>query len=99
MDLKSAFRQAPAYLRLLIVMRAVAIAAVVAILYCFDGVLGVQLPLGPLAALIALYAALDVATLLRLPAPVTQLEMLGQLLADVAILSAVLYFTGGARNP
>jgi len=99
MGLKSAFRQAPAYLRLLIVMRAVAIAAVVAILYCFDGVLAVKLPLGPLAALIALYAALDVATLLRLPAPVTQLEMLGQLLADVAILSAVLYFTGGARNP
>jgi two-component system sensor histidine kinase RegB len=99
MDLKSAFSQAPAYLRLLIVMRAVAIVAVVAILYCFDGVLAVKLPLGPLAALIALYAALDVATLLRLPAPVTQLEMLGQLLADVAILSAVLYFTGGARNP
>jgi two-component system sensor histidine kinase RegB len=99
MGLKSAFRQAPAYLRLLIVMRAVAIAAIVAILYCFDGVLAVKLPLGPLAALIALYAALDVATLLRLPAPVTQLEMLGQLLADVAILSAVLYFTGGARNP
>jgi two-component system, sensor histidine kinase RegB len=99
MGLKSAFRQAPAYLRLLIVMRAVAIAAVVAILYCFDGVLAVKLPLGPLAALIALYAALDVATLLRLPAPVTELEMLGQLLADVAILSAVLYFTGGARNP
>jgi two-component system, sensor histidine kinase RegB len=33
------------------------------------------------------------------PSPVTGLEMLAQLLADVAILSAVLYFTGGARNP
>src|SRR4030095_14952005 len=45
--------------------------------------------------------ALDLATLLRLrhPAAIGEREMLGQLLADVAILTAVLYLTGGASNP
>jgi two-component system, sensor histidine kinase RegB len=101
MDLKSAFRQAPAHLRMLIVLRAVAIAALVAILYCFDCIVQVPLPLAPLAALIGLYAVLDVATLLRLrySAPVGQRELFAQLLGDVAILTAVLYFTGGVSNP
>jgi two-component system sensor histidine kinase RegB len=101
MDLRATFRHAPAYLRLLIVMRAIAIVAVAVILYCFDCILEIHVPLVPVAGVIGFYALVDVATLLRLgrPAPVTELEMLAQLLVDVAILSAVLYFTGGARNP
>lgn len=101
LDLRKVFRQAPAHLRMLIVMRAVAIAALVAILYCLDRIAEVRLPVAPLAALIGLYALLDVATVLRLrySAPVGQLELLAQLLCDVAILTTVLYFTGGASNP
>ena len=101
MDLRAIFRNAPADLRLLIVMRAAATAAIALIVYCLDCILQIHVPLVPLAGLIALYALVAVATLLRLahPAPVGAPEMLGQLLVDVAILTAVLYFTGGARNP
>jgi two-component system, sensor histidine kinase RegB len=101
MDLRATFRHAPAYLRLLIVMRAIAIVAVALILYCLDCILEIHVPLVPLAGVLGFYALVDVATLLRLryPAQVTELEMLAQLFVDVAILTAVLYFTGGTRNP
>lgn len=101
MNLRATFRNAPAHLRLLIVMRAIAIVAVAVILYCLDCILEIHVPLVPVAGAIGFYALLDVATLLRLgyPAQVTQREMLAQLFVDVAILTAVLYFTGGARNP
>src|SRR4030095_14164944 len=99
MDLRTAFHQAPAHLRLLVVMRAVAIVAIAVILYCVDCILDIRLPLAPLGGLVGLYAALDLATLLRLrhAAAIGEREMLGQLLADVAILTAVLYLTGGER--
>jgi two-component system, sensor histidine kinase RegB len=101
MDLRATFRNAPAHLRLLIVMRAIAIVAVAVILYCLECILEIHVPLGPVAGAIGFYALVDVATLLRLgyPARITQLEMLAQLFVDVAILTAVLYFTGGSRNP
>ena len=101
MDLRATFRHAPAYLRLLIVMRAIAIVALALILYCFDCILEIHVPLVPVAALIGFYALVDVATLVRVgrASPVTEPEMLAQLLVDVAILTGVLYFTGGARNP
>ena len=101
MNLQAAFRDAPGYLRLLIVMRAIAIVALAGILYCSDCILEIHVPLVPVAGLIGFYALVDVATVLRLahPAPVTDPEMFAQLLVDVALLSALLYFTGGARNP
>jgi two-component system sensor histidine kinase RegB len=101
MDLKTAFRQAPDYLRLLIVMRAVAIVAIALTVYCLASILEIPIPVVPLVVVIDLYAALAVATVLRLghSAPVTQLEMLVQLLLDVAFLNAVLYLSGGAGNP
>ena len=101
MDLRTAFRQAPAHLRLLVVMRAVAIAAIAAILYCVDCILDIRLPLVPLVGLVGVYAALDLLMLLRLrhASAIGERELFGQLLADVAILTAVLYLTGGASNP
>jgi len=82
-------------------MRAVAIVAIAALYFCFDCFLDIQVPLPAVGGILGFYALVDVATLLRLrnPAPVGEREVLGQLLADVAILTALLYLTGGARNP
>ena len=82
-------------------MRAAAIAAMAAVYLCFDCFLDIGVPYVPVAAILGLYGAIDFATLLRLraPAPIGEREMLVQLLVDVAILSALLYLTGGARNP
>src|SRR5262245_44155908 len=101
MNLASAFRQAPPHLRLLIVMRAVAVLAMATVYLCFDCFLDIRVPLAAVGGILGFYALVDVATLLRLrnPAPIGEREMLGQLFVDVAILTALLYLTGGARNP
>lgn len=101
MHLATHFHQAPAHLRLLIVMRAVAIVAMATVYLCFDCFLDIHVPLAAVGGVLGFYALLDVATLLRLrnPAPIGAREMLGQIVADVAILTALLYLTGGARNP
>ena len=101
MHLATHFHQAPAHLRLLIVMRAVAIVAMATVYLCFDCFLDIHVPFAAVGGVLGFYALLDVATLLRLrnPAPIGSREMLGQIVADVAILTALLYLTGGARNP
>ena len=101
MGLASAFHQAPAHLRMLVVMRAVAIVAIAAVYLCFDCFLHIRVPVAAVGGILGFYALLDFATLWRLrqPAPIAGLEMLGQLLADVAVLTALLYLTGGGRNP
>jgi len=101
MHLATHFHQAPAHLRLLIVMRAVAIVAMATVYLCFDCFLDIHVPFAAVGGVLGFYALLDVATLLRLrnPAPIGAREMLGQIVADVAILTALLYLTGGARNP
>jgi two-component system sensor histidine kinase RegB len=101
MDLATAFHQAPAHLRLLVVMRAVAIVAMTTIYLCFDCFLEIRVPFPAVGGVLGFYALLDLATLMRLrnPAPIGGREMLAQLLADVAILTTLLYLTGGARNP
>lgn len=101
MDLASAYQQAPAHLRLLVVMRAVAVLAIGAVYVCFDCFLDIGVPFVPVAGILGLYGAIDLATLLRLraPAPIGERELLAHLLVDVAILSALLYLSGGARNP
>jgi len=101
MDLTSAFHQAPAHLRLLVVMRAVAILAMATVYLCFDCFLDIRVPFASVAGILGLYAVVDFATLLRLrsPVPLGERETLAQLLIDVAILTALLYLSGGARNP
>jgi len=101
MDLATAFHQAPAHLRLLVVMRAVAIVAMAAVYLCFDCFLNIRVPLAAVGPILGLYGLVDAGTLARLqnPAPIGERGMLVQLLVDAAILTALLYLTGGARNP
>ncbi|MGB5082552.1 MAG: hypothetical protein WBO23_17625, partial [Burkholderiales bacterium] len=62
---------------------------------------GVSVPLVPLAG--AVLFLLSTATLaflrLRHPQPVSEREIFGQLLADAATLTWILYFTGGGAHP
>lgn len=63
--------------------------------------LRLELPLVPIIAVIGTLAGLTALTWLRLgsPRPVAELELFAQLLVDVAALSLLFYFTGGATNP
>lgn len=63
--------------------------------------LDIALPLPALLALIGLQAAINGATWARLHGawPAGQGELFLQLLLDLALLSALLYFSGGATNP
>jgi two-component system sensor histidine kinase RegB len=60
------------------------------------------LPFGPLLVVIAIFAALNLVTWLRLrwlERPVGEQELFLHLFSDVLILAALLYFTGGSTNP
>lgn len=63
--------------------------------------LGLELPLLPLAVLIAALTLWNIYSVSRLKAPsaVSEREFLLQLLADVMVITGLLYFTGGATNP
>lgn len=63
--------------------------------------LGVELPLGEIAGIIALLAATVLLTMARLRKhwPTTQVEIVSQLLVDIGALTALLYLSGGATNP
>lgn len=63
--------------------------------------LGLDLPLLPLVGLIALQAGWNIYSWLRLrrPHPLSEREYFIQLLADVMVITGLLYFTGGAANP
>lgn len=82
-------------------MRAVAIVAIAAVYLCFDCFLDLHVPLAAVGPILGFYAVVNVGTLLRLrnPASIGEREMLALLLIDVGVLSALLYLTGGARNP
>lgn len=60
------------------------------------------LPMPPVLSVVALFAALNTATLLRLRhlgRGVGERELFLHLLSDVLILAALLHFTGGSTNP
>lgn len=61
----------------------------------------VPLPLGPLVGIVAALALFNAFTWIRLRSAtgIANLELFGQLLVDVAALTALLYFTGGWANP
>jgi two-component system sensor histidine kinase RegB len=63
--------------------------------------LAIALPLPPLLAVIGFLALCNGLTWWRLkqPWPVSDLELFGQLLLDVAALAGLLYFSGGSTNP
>ncbi|MBY0560811.1 MAG: sensor histidine kinase, partial [Hyphomicrobium sp.] len=86
---------------LLIQLRWIAVAGQVATIVFVQLVLGISLPLLPMAVIIAALIALNLASLawLRNGRDVGDAGLLGALLFDVAALTALLYFSGGATNP
>jgi len=86
-------------------MRWLAIGIVAALVYSTHSALDIHVPLASLIATLGAYALVNAASALRLQDAwrerfaVSERELLAQLLIDVAALSALLYFTGGAVNP
>jgi two-component system sensor histidine kinase RegB len=82
-------------------LRNVSIAGQAAAVLVAQAVFAVELPLALLAASIGALALINVATAMRLgrTAEVSDQEVFLELCADVALLTASLYFTGGATNP
>lgn len=92
---------AKANLRRLLQLRILLVAVEVAGLALAGLYFGIPLPVLPIAVLVGLTAGASVLTWLRLrrPWPVADLELLGQLLVDVALLTGLFLLTGGALNP
>lgn len=90
-----------ATLRTIVLMRAVALSCVVLMLALATLWLNIDLPLWEIVAVVALLTAFNAWTWLRMrrSRPVSDREVLGQLLADISALSVMLYFSGGATNP
>jgi len=88
-------------LRRLVALRFIAVAGQIAVVGVAVGVLRVALPVTPLAALIAALLAVNLITALRLTRgrPVSEHELFAQLLVDVAVLTGLLYLSGGSTNP
>jgi len=89
------------HLRRLVALRGIAIAAQCLVLALAYAVLDMHLPWLPLLATVAMLAALNLLTWWRLQRghPVSNIELFAQLCADVLVLAALLYFSGGSTNP
>lgn len=89
------------HLRQLVLLRTIAIAGQIVTVSFVNSVLDVALPLLPLVAGIGFLALFNLATWLRLGLrqSVSDRELFAQILADVAVFTALLYLTGGAANP
>jgi len=88
-------------LRRLFLLRNLTILGVALGIMLAIGVFELSLPLQPLVIVTGLLTVLNALTWLRLKSGyrVGDAELFGQMLLDVAGLSAVFYFTGGASNP
>ncbi|MDH4061524.1 MAG: ATP-binding protein [Aquincola sp.] len=88
-------------LQQLVVMRNIAVVAQALTVLVVSRGMDIDLPLGAMGTIIALLALFNFATWRRLglPRPVTELELMLQLLVDVAALSLLLALAGGATNP
>jgi two-component system sensor histidine kinase RegB len=89
------------HLRRLVTLRWIALATMAGAIATVQFALGIDLPIAPLTVVVLAAAALNGFTRWRVsrPWPVRPREVLAQLLADTAFLTAVLYFTGGWSNP
>lgn len=90
-----------ANLRRLFVLRNLVIAGQLGLIAWAHFGLSVQLALAPISTALAALALLNVWTWRRLQwqCPLGEWEFFAQLAADVAILSALFYFSGGPTNP
>lgn len=88
-------------LRQLVVMRNIAVAAQTVTVLVAHQALGMALPLWAMGLTILALALFNLATWRRLatPRPVTDRELLFQLLVDVSALSLLLAMAGGGTNP
>ncbi len=88
-------------LRRLVTLRSLAIAAQLLALWLAWRTLHLELSWIPMLMGIGGLAAVNLLTLLRLRSmrPVTNSEMFAQLVADVLVLSLLLYYSGGSTNP
>jgi two-component system sensor histidine kinase RegB len=88
-------------LRQLVAMRNVAIAAQAITVLAVARFMAVQLPVAALLQVIAALALVNLLTWYRLrwQRPVSERELVAQLLVDIAALTALLALSGGATNP
>ena len=88
-------------LRRLVVLRCIVLAGQFLAVWIAVTSLHMALPLRPLMAIIAGMALLNFLTWLRMqrPWPVGENELFVHLTLDVAVLTALLYFSGGSTNP
>jgi two-component system, sensor histidine kinase RegB len=88
-------------LRRLVTLRTIALAALAMVVLMATRLLGILLPLQPLALLLVLAAIVNLFTWLRLHKswPVRDAELFAHLVLDVLLLTALLYFCGGSTNP
>ena len=85
---------------LLVQLRWLAVGGQLATILVVDGLLGIRLPLGPMASVLAALVLLNLVTLARRSRwSDTNLPLFAALVLDVAALTAQLYLSGGARNP
>lgn len=89
------------HLRRLAALRWVAVAAELGVIFAAQPLFDITLPLTPMLFIVALLAAFNVVTLLRLrdATPVKDLELFAQLGVDLTALTVLLFFSGGAANP
>jgi two-component system sensor histidine kinase RegB len=83
----------------LIRLRWGALVGQVATILVVERVLAIDVPLGPLAAVVAIEALINVAATLWLRSgrPVAEATMALTMALDIGILTALLFFTGGRR--
>lgn len=88
-------------MRRLFILRIIAICGQIVAIWVATYGIGMNLPLTVMIAVIILLAAFNFLSWLRLKksVPVTDLELLGQLLVDIAALTVLLYASGGSTNP
>lgn len=83
------------------VMRNIAIAGQCIVIAVVHKALAIPLPLFPMGMAILFLVLFNAWTRYRLalPRPVTEVEFFFQILFDVAVLTCLLYFSGGSTNP
>ncbi len=88
-------------LRRLFILRIIAVVGQIIAIFIVTYVIGLRLPLTLMVPVLGFLTAFNFLTWLRLknPAPVTDLELVGQLLADIVALAVLLYASGGSTNP
>ncbi len=88
-------------LKRLFILRIIAITGQIVSILTVTYAIGLQLPLTLMLPVLGLLTAFNFFTWLRLkkPSPVADLELVGQLLVDIAALAILLYASGGSTNP